>query len=149
MRYLLHIYTRVFVLWAIQDFFNVIPKYSWNLITMTRIAYYCREQLQIISNARWRPQSLLFWIVRTTATNFDKGSQDCHREHLSSVGVVVKGYEPVLPVVQRAMRHVSSEHLAQPAGARARHGRARRWQQRVAVAEESRGVLQLNNNYFN
>lgn len=45
-----------------------------------------------------------------------------------------KGYEPILPVVHGAVGDVPREHLAQPPGARARHRRARRRQQRVAVA---------------
>lgn len=47
---------------------------------------------------------------------------------------IVKGYEPILPVGGGARGDVRGEHLAQAAGAPARHRRARRRQQRVAVA---------------
>ena len=47
---------------------------------------------------------------------------------------VTKGYEPVLPVGGGARGHVRVEERAQAAGAPARHRRARRRQQRVAVA---------------
>lgn len=50
---------------------------------------------------------------------------------------LLKGYEPVLPIVHGAVGDMPREHLPQAARARARHRRTRRRQQRVTIATPS------------